>query len=116
MLRDLRVFLHDIVEAARAIREYASGKSLDEYRSDRQLRASIEREFITIGEALRRALELDPTIESRITATRQIIAFRINLVHGYDVIDDALVWSIVESDLAVLESEASDLLEETTHQ
>jgi uncharacterized protein with HEPN domain len=44
-------------------------------------------------------------------ASRQIIAFRNILVHGYDIVRNEVVWGILEKDLPTLISEVSELLE-----
>lgn len=89
--RDIRAFLHDIIEACRAIESLVAASSLDQYTSDRHLRSSVEREFITVGEALRCAADLDESIENEIFDTAKIIAFRNNLVHRYDKVDNEVV-------------------------
>jgi uncharacterized protein with HEPN domain len=50
------------------------------------------------------------TSAARITDYRRIIAFRNVLIHGYDVIDPAIVWSAVEVDLAPLLADVQLLL------
>jgi uncharacterized protein with HEPN domain len=55
MERDPSAYLQDILEACTAIEEVMSGVSLKEYRIKRAVRSAVEREFIIIGEALRRS-------------------------------------------------------------
>ena len=62
MARDLSAYLQDIFEACNSIEEVMSGVSLEEYRSKRAVRSAVEREFIIIGEALRRVSALDETL------------------------------------------------------
>lgn len=42
---------------------------------------------------------------------RSIISFRNILAHGYDSIDDLVVWGIIENDLNNLSEDVSHLLE-----
>ena len=112
MPRDLRMFLHDIVQSCRAIQDYTAGLTLDDYRESRQLRASVERELIIIGEALRRAIRLDQALGQQIDQASVIIAFRNNLVHQYEVVDDEIVWNVIVNDLPVLERQVCDLLDQ----
>ena len=42
---------------------------------------------------------------------RRIVDFRNQLTHEYPMVDDALVWAIVEKDVRVLRRECSSLLE-----
>ena len=59
MARDLSAYLQDIYDACVAIEEVTEAVSLEEYRARRAVRSSVEREFIIIGEALRRISVLD---------------------------------------------------------
>jgi uncharacterized protein with HEPN domain len=49
-------------------------------------------------------------IAEKITDHRKIAGFRNALIHGYDVIDDTISWSIVEQKLPVLRTELEGLL------
>jgi uncharacterized protein with HEPN domain len=102
------VLLGDIEEAATAILNEASGRSLNDYLSSRSLRSSIEREFIIIGEALKNALAMEPTLP--ITKGRLIVDFRNLLVHQYSVVDDDYVWGLIQRDLSRLLAEVRALL------
>lgn len=63
------------------------------------LRSAIERKFEIIGEALNRIQKAAPDVLSRIRNYRDIISFRNILSHGYDSIDDRIVWGIIEEEL-----------------
>ncbi len=76
--------------------------------SSRGLRSSIEREFIIIGEALKNALAIDPTLP--ITERRLIVDFRNLLVHQYSQVDDEFVWGLIQTDLPRLLAEVRALL------
>jgi uncharacterized protein len=54
----------------------------------------------------------DAETASRISENRRIIAFRNRLIHGYDVLDDELVWETVKAEVPVLLSEVEGLLQE----
>ena len=47
---------------------------------------------------------------ARIADYRRFIAFRNVLIHGYDIIDPAIVWSAITDDLAPLLGEVEALL------
>jgi|ERR1041385_8554517 uncharacterized protein with HEPN domain len=97
MQREVLALLHDIDEAGRAILELAARHTYEDYRTQRWLRSSIEREFTIIGEAVNAALDKEP--ELPITDARDIIAFRNILVHRYRSVEASEVWGFVESDL-----------------
>ena len=104
--------LCDAREAARAIRRFVAGKDLRRYTSDELLRSGVERKFQIIGEALCRIKQCSPDILDRIREHRSIISFRNILVHGYDAIDDSVVWDVIEEDLDNLIDDVSGLMQE----
>lgn len=112
MQPEIEKYLWDIDEACRAILDLAHRSSIEEYRTTRWLRSSIEREFIIIGEALRSAIALDPTLASRVTDSRSIIGFRNIVVHGYSTVDRDFVWGFIERDLPRLMLEVQQYLKE----
>jgi 4a-hydroxytetrahydrobiopterin dehydratase len=67
------------------------------------LRKAVERNLEIIGEAMRRILKEDPTFQ--ITSARKIIDLRNQVIHGYDVIDDGNIWSIIINHLPKLKTE-----------
>jgi uncharacterized protein with HEPN domain len=87
-----------------------SGISLDEYRSKRAVGSAVEREFIIIGEALRRVGALDERLLCPISNSRAIVDFRNLLAHDYGAVDDDAVFGLVYSDLIVLKAEVGELL------
>jgi uncharacterized protein with HEPN domain len=104
--------LFDVLVSGRSIREWREGRSFSEYEGDRQFRRAVEREFEIIGEALNRLTEADPTTASRIEGLNRIVGFRNRIIHGYDAVDDATVWGVVESHLPRLIAEVEALLRE----
>jgi uncharacterized protein with HEPN domain len=102
--------LEDVQLAAAFILEITTGRSELDYKSDKILRSTVERQFEIIGEALNRVSREDPETLGLITNAAQIISFRNLLIHGYDLVDDARVWSVVERGLPLLAKEVSELL------
>jgi len=87
-----------------------SGISLDDYRSMRSVRSAVEREFIIIGEALKRVGALNEGLFFSISNSRAIVDFRNLLAHDYGAVDDDAVFGLVYSDLIVLKAEVVELL------
>jgi uncharacterized protein with HEPN domain len=83
--------LWDIVLYSREICTRLKGISLDEYKADRDLRLIIERLLIIIGEAAARVSTTFRDEHPEIP-WRQIIGQRHVLAHGYDVVEDSLVY------------------------
>jgi uncharacterized protein with HEPN domain len=78
------------------------------YKSDKMLRRAVERELEIIGEAMNRIDQMDPTIE--IAGKKQIIGMRNRVIHGYDKIDDEIVWGTIVRHLPALKIEIEKLL------
>jgi len=115
MPRDIAAYLQDILDAACAIADVMRGVSLEDYRSTRSIRSSVEREFIIIGAALRRISALDEELFASISNSRAIVDFRNLLAHDYGAIDDDSVFGVVYSDLILLRSEVAELLQKRTY-
>ena len=110
MPHNAQTLLEDVRRAADLIESFVKGRSFQEYSTDAMLHAAVERQFITIGEALYRLEKLDAALAAQIMAYRQIIGFRNVLVHGYDTIDDQIVWQVIQQDLTVLRQQVEQLL------
>ena len=103
--------LFDVLESGRGILDWCHGRSFAEYEGDRQFRRAVEREFEVIGEALARLSLTDAASAARISHLPRIVGFRNRIIHGYDAIDDATVWGVIESHLPALVTEVEQLLE-----
>ena len=110
MVRDLSAYLQDILDACYAIEDAMNDISLEDYRRQRAVRSSVEREFIIIGEALRRISALDERLFLSISNSRAIVDFRNLLAHDYGAVDDDSVFGLVCSDLIVLKAQVRELL------
>ena len=104
--------LEDIQRAAERIAEYIAGRELEDYIKDSMVRSAVERQFEIIGEALNRLSKLDPDTTGRISEWRRIISFRNALSHGYDLVDDQVVWDAIMNKLPKLRSKVEALLGE----
>ena len=112
MRLESKKLLEDMRQGASLILEFTAGKSLDDYRTDKLLKSAVQRQFEIVGEALSRLAKRDPETASRIPDRRQIISFRNVLIHGYDIVDDLVVWDVVGKKLPVLLGEVKALLAE----
>jgi len=94
--------LFEVLESGRCIQEWCAGRSFGDYEQDRQFRRAVEREFEIIGEALARLDRLDPDTAGHITELPRIVGFRNRIIHGYDTVDDAMVWGVIAAHLPKL--------------
>lgn len=63
-----------------------------------------------MGEAINRIKRADPDLLPQLRYNRDIISFRNILVHGYDAIDDRIVWGVIAEDLDSLIEDVVRLL------
>ena len=112
MPRSREAYLADIIDACDTIDLALTGVDTSRYLSDRVIRSAVERQFITIGEAVASLTRIDPEFASRITQARLIVGFRNRLTHDYAAIDDEAVLRIAEHDVPVIRDEARALLSE----
>jgi uncharacterized protein with HEPN domain len=113
MTDEAKKLLLDVLTACQAIERFAAGRSFAEYQKDEQFRSATERKFEIVGEALSRLARHAPDVIQQISEVPAIIAFRNRITHGYDAIDDLLVWDILEQKVPVLKAEAEKLLGES---
>ena len=111
MRRSPAAYLSDIVEACDAVKEVLHGVSLADYLKTRSVRSAVEREFITIGEAVSVLGRVAPHVNEEITEARLIVGFRNVLTHDYAAVDDETVFAAAQTDLQQPKRECADLLE-----
>ncbi len=89
--------------------EYLGNKrDFFEYEQNKLLRRAVEREFEIIGEAVNKILRIDEQFS--ITNAERIIALRNFIIHGYDKVDNVIMWGIISRDLPKLKDEVEKLL------
>jgi len=110
MEHDPSAFLFDILQACDEIDTFTQSMSLNEYSSNSMVKAAVERKFLVIGEAMLRMKREYPKVLDNITDYEKIIGFRNVLAHGYDIIDDATVWSAIKDSMPTLRQEVEEIL------
>lgn len=110
MDNEIKKYLFDIQESIDSIQKYLGARcDFKVYMADKMLRRAVEREFKIIGEAMSRIEKLDSTIE--ISSKRQIISMRNRVIHGYDKIDNEIIWGTIVRHLPTLKLEIDNLLD-----
>ena len=112
MTNETRQRLLDVLVSCRAIRQYTAGLDFAAYEGDRMVRDAVERRLGIIGEALSRASVLEPALVDQLPELRQIVGLRNRVIHGYDAVDDEIVWDVVQNKLPGLQTRVAELLEE----
>ncbi len=109
MQLEIRKYLFDIKESIDSIELFlGSQRDFSNYQSNKLLRRAIERELGIIGEALNRLMKIDATI--KISNPRRIVDLRNWVIHGYDKVDDVIIWGILTREIPVLKSEIEILI------
>jgi uncharacterized protein with HEPN domain len=104
-----RKFLTDVLGSIDEITQFTLDiESLQAYEANRLVQRAVERNIEIIGEAVKRVTEGESPL--KIENARQIIATRNRIIHGYDSVDNAVVWSIVRKHLPLLRGEVEHLL------
>jgi len=83
---------------------------LKEYQNNAVTKRAVERDFEIIGEALNRIKNTDDELLEQISEHHRIIGFRNILIHGYDIVDEAIVWQAVTNHLPILIGEIKEIL------
>ena len=110
MKNEIKKLLFDIKESIDSIDNYLGDqRDFKIYQKNKMLRRAIEREFEIIGEAMNRIVKIDDRID--ISTKKQIINMRNRVIHGYDRIDDVIVWGTIVRYLPILKKEINLLFD-----
>ena len=86
-------YLWDMLDAARAVRDFTAGRTFHDYLGDQMLRRAVERSIEIIGEAAGRVSEALQDAHPEIP-WRRVIAQRHVIAHEYGEIEDELIWRV----------------------
>ena len=104
-------YLYDIQESIESINEFLGEKrDFKVYQSNKLLRRAVERELEIIGEATNKLLRIEPNID--ITNARRIVNLRNWVIHGYDRVDDMIIWGILSKDIPQLHKQVKKLIKQ----
>ena len=109
MAENVKKYLLDIAEAIDHIEQFTSETPIFfDYEKNLLVRRAVERELGIIGEAINKLLQMDEHVE--IEHARRIVDVRNRIIHGYDKVDDAVIWGILVRHLPKLKIEIDTLL------
>jgi len=109
MSRDYKVYLEDILEAIRKIREFTSGMSLAALSKDAKTLDAVIRNLEVIGEAVK-CLPEEVKSQQPDVEWKKIAGLRDILIHEYFGINVEVVWDVIQQKLSGLEDAAKNLL------
>ena len=106
---EIRKYLYDITVSIESINDYlGEKKDFNVYLANKQLRRAVERELEIIGEAANKILIINPDI--KIENARKIVDLRNWVIHGYDKVDDMIIWGIITKHIPILKQQIELLL------
>ncbi len=103
-----RKYLFDILESVQSIEDYLKDVDFFQYQKNKMVRRAVERELEIIGEALNALLKIENEVE--ISSSKRIIGMRNRVIHGYDKIDNGVIWGTIKIHLPILKNEVNNLL------
>lgn len=112
MAEHAKKYFLDISESIVHIEQFTADTStFFDYEKNLLVRRAVERELGIIGEAINKLLQMDEAVE--IEHARRIVDLRNRVIHGYDKVDDAVIWGILVRHLPKLKIEIETLLGES---
>lgn len=112
--RDPFLPLRHMLDHAREARDLVRDKTFEELQADRVMALALTRLLEIVGEAASRVpsevREQHPEIE-----WRDIVGLRNRVIHGYDAVDLAVVWRILEADVPLLIDRLEQIISRTPH-
>jgi len=110
-VRDPRVTLLQMQDAARRLQQICAGKTFEQLLADWQATAALERFLEIVGEAVKR---LPPELRASHPEMpwKEIAGTRDHLSHGYDDVNHRVLWSSVQNDVPGLLAAVEQMLRE----
>ncbi|MDH7489635.1 MAG: DUF86 domain-containing protein [Anaerolineae bacterium] len=105
-----RVYLSDILEAARRIANYVSGLTYETFRADTKTQDAVIRNLEIIGEAAKKISGEFRSAQPNIP-WRSMAGVRGRLIHDYFGVNLEIVWQIAAVDLPDIASRIQALLD-----
>jgi uncharacterized protein with HEPN domain len=102
--------LVDALGAIGLAQEFVKDCSLADYTADKMRRSAVERQLEILGEACARLAKLEPGLGESVVNLKLAVDMRNRIIHGYDSVDDEIVYMTVVDDLVPLRDDLSRLL------
>jgi len=108
-MRHEKLYLTDIVEAARAIEKFIKGEDFDEFERNEMMNSAVLQKLAVIGEA---ASKLPKEFTKRFPEIpwRDIIGFRAIAVHEYFAVRWDIVWVAASEEAPTLRKQIEKIL------
>ncbi len=111
--RSVRARLNDVAEAIDKIGQFLRDKSFEDFRTVALIHDAVVRNLEIVSEASR---HIPPGVKARASHIpwREIADFGNVLRHGYEGVNDPILWDTIQRDLPVLRSAIQTFLDDST--
>ena len=108
-MRDISLYLQDILGAMLAIEQFIEGISLDEFKTDDKTSSAVIRKFEIIGEA---AKQIPEEIRNKypLIPWKEMAGMRDRLIHFYFGIKYELVWHTIKDIIPQVKPSIQEIL------
>lgn len=110
-MRDVKLYLHDIIEAMSAIEKFVEDIDFETFKNDDMRLSAVIRKFEIIEEAAKNIPEEVRKLKPEIP-WKEMAGFRDKLIHFYFGIKHELVWSTIQNRIPVLKPLLQEVVEE----
>ena len=109
--RDLRDYLHDILDSVNDVESFIDDMSFEEFVKDRKTKNAVVRSIEIIGEASKK---LPAPLREKYAELpwKEIIGMRDKLIHGYSGVDYETVWKTTKENLPLLKKVIQKMLKD----
>ncbi len=111
MPRDYRIYLEDILDAARKVIQYTEGVSRQNFAADTKTLDAVLRNLEVIGETAK-MLPAELRAQHGDVDWKKIAGLRDILIHRYFGIDIDIIWDVVQNKVPVLAKRLEEMLAE----
>ena len=109
--RSLKLLV-DAISAIDSAREFVADATFDHYCNDHMLRSAVERQLEILGEACSQLDKLSDYWRVQIPDLGLAIGLRNRIIHGYDSVDDEMVYETLHVDIPSLRQVLQAALDE----
>jgi len=111
MKTQTKKLLLDAYTACLAIKSFVTDRTFTDYEQSLMMRSAAERQFEIIGEALHHAEVFEPEVAGLLPEIHRIVGMRNRIIHGYDSVDDELLWQTIQNNIPKLSKHLAQILE-----
>ncbi len=110
-MRDITLYLRDILDAIDAIERFVEGMNLEEFERDDKTSSAVMRKFEIIGEA---AKHIPNEVRRKYPDIpwKEMAGFRDKLIHFYFGIEYDIVWNTIKEVLPSLKRKIEEVLKD----